>query len=574
MKLEVKNQVLENLINNYFDNFPFKIAIVNQEQTVVAANRKFEESYGQWVNHKCFELCHNTKIPCIRCQVQKVFESGIEEIVNDTSIDVDGNISFDLVIFSPIYNKYGEVEFVQELTIPQKEINHWENDFNMLFENVPNFISITDRDYNILRANRRMVNTFGNVKGKKCYEVYKRRKQICSHCPANETFETKRVHSSSQIGITATGEKAYYMMTSVPIAFDADGNVVQVMEINSDITEINKLQEQLNFLHDFYGNLIENSSEAIIAIDKKGKLQIFNSAAMKIFNLDTKRKPGIAQARKMLPESFFMETEIEHAPEEYVKTTLINADGEEVPVQLKIFDIKTKNETMGRVAIITDLRPIIELEESKALAREIAYKEKFATISKDINQTLRNMKVFLGEFAEQFGGSTSVEFTKKWNSFYEQTSDYLQISNMFIKYAYGINFKPTLIDLNQFIEDQYDYYQKVFEFSGIKIELHLSHEKPVIKVDVDSLRDVINVIIMHFKTYIKDNCGKITFRTYYCNDKIKLDLEVQCKKNPPKDFQEGVSLGVIQIIAESNGFAFHIASLEEEKILKISLIFD
>lgn len=570
----MKSQLLDNLLGNYFQYFPFKIAVVDKEQTVVAANKKFEESYGSWVNHKCFELCHNTKIPCIRCQVQKVFESGIAEIVNDSSIDIDGNISFDLVIFSPIFNNDNEIEFVQELTIPQKEINHWEKDFNMLFENVPNFISITDRDYNILRANRRMVNTFGNVRGKKCYEVYKRRKQICSHCPANETFETKSVHSSSQIGITATGEKAFYMMTSIPIAFDADGNVVQVMEINSDITEINKLQEQLNFLHDFYGNLIENSSEAIIAIDKKGKLQIFNSAAMKIFNLDTKRKPGIAQARKMLPENFFLDTEIEHTPEEYVKTSITNADGEEVPVALKIFDINTKSEAMGRVAIITDLRPIIELEESKAIAREIAYKEKFATISKDINQTLRNMKVFLGEFSEQFSDSSSVEFTKKWNSFYEHTSDYLQISNLFIKYAYGINFKKQVVDLNQFIEEQFDYYKKIFELSGIKIDVKLSSEKPVISVDIDSLRDAINVILMHFKTYIKDNCGKITFRTYYCNDKIKLDLEVQCKKNPPIDFNEGLSLGVIQIIAEANGFNFHSASLQEEHILKISLIFN
>ena len=573
MNLEVRNQVLESLIHNYFDNFPFKIAVVNQEQTVVAANRKFEEFYGQWVNHKCFELCHNTKIPCIRCQVQKVFESGNTEIVNDTSIDLDGNISFDLVIFSPIFNKDGEIEFVQELTIPQKEINHWENDFNLLFDNIPNYISITDKDFNILRANRRMINTFGNVRGKKCYEVYKRRKQICSHCPANETFETKRVHSSSQIGITATGEKAYYMMTSIPIAYDQDGNVSQVMEINSDITEINKLQEQLNFLHNFYGNLIENSSEAIIAIDRKGKLQIFNSAAMEIFDLDVKRKPGIAQARKMLPENFFLNTEIEHPPEEYVKTTLINSKGEEVPVHLKIFDIKTKTEIMGRVAIITDLRPIIELEESRALAREIAYKEKFSMIAKDMSKILKNMRNFLGEFSDYFKESTSINFTKKWNSFYEYTNDYLQISNLFIKYAYGVNFKKSLVDLNQFIKEQFEYCKKIFEFSEIKIDLNLSAEEPVINVDKDALRDAINIILMHFKIYIAENCGKITFRTYYSDQIVKFDIEAQCKKNPPLDFNEGIALGVIQIIAEANDFTFNEASVQEENILKISLIF-
>ena len=570
----MENQVLQNLIGNYFQSFPFKIAVVNRDQTVIAANQKFEESFGKWVDHKCFELCHNTKILCIRCQVQKVFESGIPEIVSDSSIDLDGKMSFDLVIFSPIYDNEGNVEFVQELTIPQKEINHWENDFNMLFENVPNFISITDKNFNILRANRRMINTFGNIKGKKCYEVYKRRKQICSHCPSTETFETGQVCSSSQIGITSTGDKAYYMMTSVPIAFNNDGEVIQVMEINSDITEINKLQEQMNFLHDFYGNLIENSSEAIIAIDKKGKLQIFNSAAMRIFNLDSKRRPGISQARKMLPESFFSEIDEERDPEEYIKTTITNADMEEIPVHLKIFDIKTKNETMGRVAIITDLRPIIELEESKALAREIAYKEKFTTIAKDLTQTLKNMRIFLGEFSDQFRDSTSLEFTKKWNSFYDYTNDYLQISNLFIKYAQGVHLKKSLIDLNQFAEEQYEHYKDTFEFSGIKLDLNLSSERPVINADKDSLKDSVYVVIMHFKTYIKDNCGKITFRTYYCDTHIKLDLEVQCKDNPVPNFDEGLALGVIQIIAESNGFTFNTNSIQEEKMLKISLIFD
>jgi len=571
--LKTENQILDKLLKNYFQYFPFKVAIVDKEQTVVAANQKFEEFYGDWVNHKCFEVCHNRKTPCIRCQVQKVFESGVAEIVNDTSTDIEGNISFDLVIFSPIMNQEGKIEFVQELTIPQNEINHWENDFNTLFENLPNYVSITDREFNILRANRRLISTFGNVRGKKCFEIYKRRKQLCTHCPALETLESKQVRSSSQIGVTATGEKAYYLMTSIPIAYDKEGNVSQVMEINSDITEINKLQDQLNFLHNFYGNLIENSSEAIIAIDRKGKLQIFNSAAMRIFDLDTKRKPSISQARKILPENFFLDTEIEHPPEEYVKTTITNTKGEEVPVQLKIFDIKTKTEIMGRVAIITDLRPIIELEESRALAREIAYKEKFSMIAKDINKTLQNMRLFLGEFSEQFKESSSIEFTKKWNSFYEYTSDYLQISNLFIKYAYGVTYKKKLIDLNQFIEKQFEFYKKLFELSEIKIELNLSSERPVISVDENSLKDAINVILMHFKTYIRENCGKITFRTYYSDQVIKLDLEVQCKNNPPEDFNDGISLGVIQIIAEANGFTFNTASLPEENVLKISLIF-
>ncbi|OGU55820.1 MAG: hypothetical protein A2X64_11285 [Ignavibacteria bacterium GWF2_33_9] len=569
----VKINSVDNIITNYFDLLPFKVMILDKNQNVVAANKNFNRTYGDWINKKCYEVCKDSKIPCLRCQVQKVLQTGTIEVVQDSSLDVNGKLNFDIVIFSPIKNTEGKIEFVQEISIPQREVYHWENDFNILFENTPNFITFVDRDLNILRSNKRMTNTFGNLRGKKCFEVFKKRKQICNHCPTLETFQDGLVHSSAQVGITSTGEKTHYIMTSAPANYDADGNVTKVMEIGIDITELNKLQEQLNFIHDFYGNLIENSSEGIIAVDRKGKLQIFNPAAEKIFSWTSRRKPGYAQVRKML-QPFFADFAENESTIEYIRTNVKNINDEDIPVQLKIFDIKTKSDIMGRVAIMTDLRPIIEVEENRQRAKELAFREKFASIGKDTQNILKSIKDFMGDLNEMMSKDKDYKLQRHWNEFYDKSSEYLQIMNLFIKYAQGYNPKVQLIDLNQLVEDEFRKYKITFSHSELKMDINLSQETPVISADIQTLKEAIYVVMLHYMTYIQENCAQIMFRTFFNNEKIYFEIEVKCKKISVPDFSEGLSLNIISMISDLNEIEIKTMQTNVDNSLKISLIFN
>ncbi len=568
------NPYIQTIISNYFDYLPFKVAIMDKDHVIVAVNKKFKQTYGNnWERSKCHDFCKSSKIPCLRCQIQKVFQTGAIEIVQDSSLDNEGKMNFDVVIFSPIFDINGEVEFVQEISIPQKEVHHWENDFNVLFENSPNFITILDRDLNIVRANRRMVSTFGNMRGKKCYEIYKRKKQICNNCSALDAFRDGTTHSASQVGFTSTGEKTYYVMTAAPLSFDEDGNVTKVMEIGIDITEINKLQEQLNFIHDFYGDLIEKSSEAIIAIDKKGKLQIFNSAAEKLLGWQSRRKPGIAQARKFLPQQFFEDISQEETNIEFVKTTISDLNDQEIPVHLKIFDIREKNDTMGRVAIMSDLRPIIEVEQSKQRAKEIAFKEKFSLLSNDTISILKELKNFMADFSEKVSSQMDFGFQKKWNDFYDKSSEHIQLMNIFVKYSQCYFPKMSLIELNEFVESQFIRYRNLFAHSGLKMELSLSSKAPVINVDKESLHEIIYVVMLHYLSYIQTSCQKVTFRSFYDNNDIVFVIEVKCLNFDIPDFSEGLVYKIIEMIKLTNDFKVNIESLEHEQLLKISFIF-
>ena len=82
------------------------------------------------------------------------------------------------------------------------------------------------------------------MRGKFCYEVYKRRTTPCDNCPAALTFEDGLEHSSTQVGVTRTGAPSHYRVNTSPLSRGEEG-VAHVIEIATDITEIKTLEREV-----------------------------------------------------------------------------------------------------------------------------------------------------------------------------------------------------------------------------------------------------------------------------------------------------------------------------------------
>jgi PAS domain-containing protein len=65
------------------------------------------------------------------------------------------------------------------------------------FEQMPCYLSIHDREYRIVDGNRRFREDFGDRVGDFCYQVYKRRTEVCPDCPVHKTFATARATAPS-----------------------------------------------------------------------------------------------------------------------------------------------------------------------------------------------------------------------------------------------------------------------------------------------------------------------------------------------------------------------------------------
>jgi histidine kinase len=124
------------------------------------------------------------------------------------------------------------------------------------FQEMPCYLSIHDKDFRILDANRRFRTDFGERIGDLCYRAYKQREEVCPNCPVEKTFQDGKGHSSEQLLLSQHGEWVYTMAHTTPFR-NENGEIVAVMEMLTDIGEVKKLQWLLERSQDHFRQLFE-----------------------------------------------------------------------------------------------------------------------------------------------------------------------------------------------------------------------------------------------------------------------------------------------------------------------------
>ena len=112
---------------------------------------------------------------------------------------------------------------------------------------VPCYLSIQDRDLRIIDTNRLFREEFGAASGELCYRVYKDRSSPCPECPVLKTIEDGEDHTGEETVINRHGEVVQVMVNSAPV-LDTAGNLVGVVEMSTNITEVKQLQRQLTMM--------------------------------------------------------------------------------------------------------------------------------------------------------------------------------------------------------------------------------------------------------------------------------------------------------------------------------------
>jgi PAS domain S-box-containing protein len=116
--------------------------------------------------------------------------------------------------------------------------------FEDLFNAVPCYIAVLGRDLSLIRTNHIANDHFGMPDGRKCFEVFKNRDEPCEECAALETFEDGLIRQHESETITRDGRHIVMLVRTRPIR-DAEGRIVAVMEVSTDVTELKRLQEEL-----------------------------------------------------------------------------------------------------------------------------------------------------------------------------------------------------------------------------------------------------------------------------------------------------------------------------------------
>jgi PAS domain S-box-containing protein len=120
-----------------------------------------------------------------------------------------------------------------------EDIRHWVR--SELWNQVPVAISVIDREFEIVEANRAFHATYGEWRNRPCYEVYKDRTEFCEQCAAAKTFADGQTRVREERGVGRDGKPLCYIVHMVPLV-RPDGEIPYIIEMSTDITATKLLE--------------------------------------------------------------------------------------------------------------------------------------------------------------------------------------------------------------------------------------------------------------------------------------------------------------------------------------------
>lgn len=488
------NDSIEFSNKEFLEIIPFGIAIVDKDNIIVNSNKLFKRIFRIQETKDKVYISDYVSFKELNFNIREIIESGKENVSYKTGTDGKGRSNYHVIQFVPLKGKTGKNEFVACMVNDISATNHWQKEFNILFEKVPCYISIIDRKYQVVRANEKFRETFGDITISPTVEIYKKKTLEIENSPTVMSFMDGGEYMANQVALSKTGEKTYFVVTTTPIAYSGD-KVSLVMEIAYDITEITQLQDQLRHAHDFYSNLIENSADAIVATGTRNKTQIFNQAARLLFDWDNTRKPGIPKIMEMMPEQFFGEPNDEGIIINNSELSVTDSHGHKVPVRMNAYELRNKKSHMGRVAFMQDLRPIKRLEAQKQFAEEKALQTTFRALEKNVMKLIEDSEIALKNYEDSFANDNQEDSCRNWRLLKQKLLNNNEITRTFVKLAKDYSPDTGLFDLKKAAEGETESFEGFAKDLNIRLQLNLYGELEEVKSDEAALRSILKILI-------------------------------------------------------------------------------
>ncbi|MBA3036131.1 MAG: response regulator, partial [Desulfobacterium sp.] len=141
-----------------------------------------------------------------------------------------------------------------------------QNLFQQLFDEIPCYISVQNKDFRLTATNKMFKRDFGDEIGSHCYQIYKHRGTPCEKCPVSDTFEDGLSHSTEEVVTSKSGKQCNVITWTAPVK-DSRGQISQVIEISTNITQIRQLQDHLISLGLMIGSMSHGIKGMLTALD-------------------------------------------------------------------------------------------------------------------------------------------------------------------------------------------------------------------------------------------------------------------------------------------------------------------
>jgi two-component system, NtrC family, sensor kinase len=378
------------------------------------------------------------------------------------------------------------------------------------------------------------------IVGKTCHDFFYNSVEPCplKTCPIAKVLADRRGHSVMELVTTSAGIEKWDNRVFSPI-LDESGEVMYIVESIHDVTQLKILERKLSGAKDFTQKLIQSSTTAIVAADRRGKILTMNPAAEDLtgYSLREAHKrittadlypPGQAkEIMKILRD----ETMGGKGKLHLSRFTIIHASGEEIPVELTAAIIYEGDQEAATVGLFNDLREKLKCEQAmQEMLRRISRAEKMASLGQlaagvahEINNPLTGI-IFYADLLRK-SLETDDPRGKSLTCIYEDARRCGKIIKNLLAYSRQEIPSQEILHINTLLEHGLDLIRDAKFFTSIQIRKELSEDIMLIKGDRDQLGQVIVNLVMNAVDAM-DHEGTLTLRTYRNKRAQKARIEV------------------------------------------------
>ena len=284
----------------YFDQMPYFVSVHDRSMTIVSANAAYRKLLGNKIGRSSWEIYQEPWASPDECPVGLTLRS---EQVQEVKAVVTYRSGLRVPVIAhtaPIYNNDGEIELVLEVAAGVRDVRRLKTElqqtqqrYQQLFDAVPCYITVLNRDLRITTLNKRFRDDFGEVTGFRFFEVFQHTQ--AGSDPISRTLDDAQPHESEMILSPADGHRFDSLVWTSPI-LTRTGKLIQILVMFVDVTQIRQLRDNLASLGLMIGSIAHGIKGILTGLN--GGLYLIQSGHTR--NQRKKVEEGIDVTRLMI----------------------------------------------------------------------------------------------------------------------------------------------------------------------------------------------------------------------------------------------------------------------------------
>ena len=498
-------------IPRLLDFFEDSIYIINEDYVIEYMNKSMKSLFGDKVGEKCYRAIKGNDTPCSECKFEEIFirnETHHSEVYIK-SVDKTFALSeLPVVNYDNTKSKLSIYRDISHRVVQKAKLKSSQESYQRLFKHVGCGVFISSKKGRFLDVNPALLKMLG----------YEDKEEFLSLDLATDVYlkpEDRRRYTEI---IEKRGQVVDYevqwrrrdghilhILLTGNVRYSARGEILGYEGIVVDETSRKKNENQLKEAHDFLDKLIACSPNAIMVMNMKGVIKLWNQFAENIFGFESKNvidRMSIQQifsnkvAKKVMKmmrdEKFGGKGKLNSYPLKFKKK-----DGKVVEGNLSASIMYDENGSeVASVAIFSDLKELLQTERDLSSARQhLLQSEKLAAMGRLTSQIAHELNNPL------FGIMNTLELMKTEISPQNKRRRLLDMSlseverladmlKKMLSFSRPDQDERQKINISIVIKELMLLYEKRLRENSIKVTLDLVEDPGIVLASRDQLRQV------------------------------------------------------------------------------------